>query len=122
MADFADILTELREGLDDPERFHTRLSLSLDPNVLDRLAGFGAARGETSARTVLLALEWFMFSAAEQLWQELSSGVDDPELARDSALSLVIERYLSSAMGEPGQGLIEGATAAEPRGGFQRGS
>jgi len=122
MVDFADVLRELREGLDDPERFHARLSLSLDPNVLDRLTGYGAARGETSARTVLLALEWFMYSAAEQMWRELPSGAEDATEARDAALSLVVERYLSSAMSQAQCELIEGATAPGPGDGFRRGT
>ncbi len=120
MAEFGELLEELRDGLDDPEAFHERLRIALDANLVDRIRGFGAAREATSAEIVLRALEWFMFSTAQRAWRDISASSADEAASKDVALTFVVERYLASAMGDARQDLLEGERARTPLRLFQR--
>ena len=92
MPGFSDIIFELRTGLDDPDDLHMRLREVLDPDLADRLAGFGAARGMALSETILRAVELFMLSAAEDAWRQMSGAERDASLG-DPALRVILEQF-----------------------------
>jgi hypothetical protein len=55
MSGFSDLFLELRMTLDDPEAFNSKISLQLDPNLVDQLTAYAASRNVPLSQTVLKA-------------------------------------------------------------------
>ena len=64
MSGFSGLILELNSIIDDSDAFHSRISAQLDPNLVDQLSAFAAARNVPLRQTVLHALELFMLSSA----------------------------------------------------------
>jgi len=113
MSEFSDLYLELRMILDDPESFDVKISSQLDPNLVDKLSAYAAARNESPAEAILSALQLFMFSAAEEAWRELSSEVGSEEDPDAAPLNVILERFMAIALDPSRQRLIKGPESAK---------
>jgi hypothetical protein len=108
MSDFSDLFRELRTILDDPDAYYEQIGPQLDPNLVDRLHAYAAARQIPLQQAILNALQLFMLSSAEDAWRKLSAGVgarQDPEAA---PLNIILDRFLAIALDPARQKTIEG--------------
>ena len=108
MSEFSDLFLELRTILDDPEAYYEQIGPQLDPNLVDKLHAYAAARNIPLQQAMLNALQLFMLSSAEDAWRKLSAGArssDDPEAA---PLNIILDRFLAIALDPSRQKTIEG--------------
>jgi hypothetical protein len=108
MSDFSDLFLELRTILDDPDAYYEQIGPQLDPNLVDKLHAYAAARNIPLQQAILNALQLFMLSSAEDAWRKLSAGAasrDDPEAA---PLNIILDRFLAIALDPSRQKTIEG--------------
>jgi hypothetical protein len=106
MSEFSDLFFNLRTMLDDPESPHSDLGAELDPNLVDRLSAYSAARNEPLPQTILTALQMFMFSTAEDAWRKYSAETESGEAP--APLDIILERFLAIALDPSRQRLLKG--------------
>ncbi len=108
MSEFSDLFLELRTILDDPDAYYSQISPQLDPNLVDKLHAYAAARNIPLQQAILNALQLFMLSSAEDAWRKLSAGAaakDEPEAA---PLNVILDRFLAIALDPSRHKAIEG--------------
>ena len=106
MSEFSDLFFELRTILDDPESSSYDVSAQLDPNLVDKLGAYAAARNEPLPHAMLTALQMFMFSTAEDAWRKLAAETGSQDKA--AALNIILDRFLAIALDPSRQRLLEG--------------
>jgi hypothetical protein len=112
MSEFSELFLELRTILDDPESFDSRIGAWLEPDLVDKLSAYAAARNESLPEAVLAALQLFMFSAAEDAWRELAGGKERTENFSAAPLNIILERFMNIALDPSRQRVIEGPAPA----------
>ena len=108
MTEFSDLFLELRTILDDPDSYYLQVSSQLDPNLVDELRGYAAARNVPLQEPVMQALQLFMLSSAEVAWRELSREAEAAGKPDMTPLNAILERFLTIALDPSRQKLIEG--------------
>ncbi|SRR6266568_5853868 len=108
MSEFSDLFLELRTILDDPDAYYLQVSSELDPNLVDELRAYAAARHVPLQEPVMQALQLFMLSSAEDAWRELSREAASTGKAGATPLNAILERFLTIALDPSRQKLIEG--------------
>lgn len=108
MTEFSDLFLELRTILDDPDTYYLQVSSQLDPNLVDELRAYAAARNVPLQEPVMQALQLFMLSTAEDAWRELSREAEASGKPDVTPLNAILERFLTIALDPSRQKMIEG--------------
>jgi hypothetical protein len=120
MSEFSGLFLDLGAVLDDPEAFASNIGARLEPDLLDKLHAFAAARNETLPHTVMAALQLFMFSAAEDAWRDLSNEMAPADDVGAAPLNIILERFMAIALDPARQKLLEGPEPASLLNQFRR--
>jgi hypothetical protein len=112
MSEFSDLFRELRTILDDPDAYYEQIGPELDPNLVDKLHAYAAARNIPLQQAILNALQLFMLSSAEDAWRKLSASAGSRQVSRQdpeaAPLNIILDRFLAIALDPARQKTIEG--------------